>query len=470
MYIVLCPQAFCRLPPPERRIIFQLEQSVSSRWFSEEYIECLNSSFAVFDYSLRNIEFLASRGIAFPHVHYLPIGSVPRHRGSEHDSVKSVDVLFYGDYKSSPRRQRLLNAARENFSVRICDETFGEQMASEIRRARVVLNLHYYENALLEMPRILECISLGVPVVSEDTEDLSDYPEVSSAVKFFATGDELAMITAIRQSLDDPRFDVARAAELSARRFEFMVGRALVAVGAIPAERLLKTPSPVEIEGSKIVLSMPETIARKRAFDLTPQAGGFRAFEGIRKSPGWIGCGLSYKKLAVDALARGVSRILIVEDDVLLPPDFEGRIRRVHSYLDQLDLEGFAWDIFSGMMAVVHDDIRVIRRGESDGATFLTVDRMTSTVCNIYSTLGLRRLAEWDHRDADPVKNTIDRYLEHQSDLRVVVEIPFLAGHREDQKSTLWGFQNSTYSRMIARAERSLLIKGAEFSASTVGS
>ena len=464
MYIVLCPQAFRRLPPPERRIVFQLEQSVSSRWFSEEYIQCLRSSFAVFDYSLRNIEFLARHGIAFPHVHYLPVGPSRASRTSNQCPAKSVDVLFYGDYKSSLRRQRLIDAVRAEFSVKVCDETFGEQMAIEITRARVVLNLHYYENALLETPRIQECISLGVPVVSEATDDMSEYPELAGAVQFFPQGDVVSMIAAIRRALDEPQFDVGRAAELGANRFEFMVGRALVALGAIPAERVLMTPPPHGVDGSNVVLSMPETIGRRRAFESTASAGSFVVFDGLRKSPGWVGCGLSYKKLALDALSRGVSRLLIVEDDVLLPADFESRIRLVHSYLDRLDGEGLCWDVFSGVMAVVREDTRVIRRDEHEGKFFVTVDRMTSTVCNIYSVSGLRRLAAWDPVDTDPVSNTIDRYLERQADLRVVVELPFLAGHREDQPSTLWGFENTTYRTMIASAEQSLVSKVAQFS------
>ena len=38
LYFVVCAQVFNNLPPRGKRIIYQLEQSVTSRWFNQEYI------------------------------------------------------------------------------------------------------------------------------------------------------------------------------------------------------------------------------------------------------------------------------------------------------------------------------------------------------------------------------------------------------------------------------------------------
>ena len=75
-YIVLCPQMFERLPPGERRLCYQLEQSVSSRWFTPEYFNILENSAAVLDYSLTISSFLPVMGFVYPHVFYMPIGAV----------------------------------------------------------------------------------------------------------------------------------------------------------------------------------------------------------------------------------------------------------------------------------------------------------------------------------------------------------------------------------------------------------
>jgi hypothetical protein len=66
-------------------------------------------------------------------------------------------------------------------------------------------------------------------------------------------------------------------------------------------------------------------------------------------------------------------------------------------------------------------------------------------------------LAAWNPEHRDDQTNTIDKYLERQTSLRVVVALPFLVGHREDAFSTLWGFQNTQYSDMIAASERGLV-------------
>ncbi|WP_273767898.1 hypothetical protein, partial [Aeromonas hydrophila] len=65
-------------------------------------------------------------------------------------------------------------------------------------------------------------------------------------------------------------------------------------------------------------------------------------------------------------------------------------------------------------------------------------------------------LSQWDPNNTDAVRNTIDRYLEGKENLRVIVTLPFIAGHKEEVTSTLWGFENGRYTPMIAAAERKI--------------
>jgi hypothetical protein len=106
-YLVICPQMFTKLPPGEKRIVFQMEQSVSSRWFTDTYFEKLNSSLAVLEYALVNIEFMEKNGVAYPHVHYLPVGASISYFNSTNVFEKKYDIIFYGDSNSSCRREWL---------------------------------------------------------------------------------------------------------------------------------------------------------------------------------------------------------------------------------------------------------------------------------------------------------------------------------------------------------------------------
>ncbi len=456
MYVVICPQMFKKVPPGEKRIVYQMEQSVSSRWFTEAYLNTLNNSLAVLEYALVNVEFMSSKGAEYQHIHYLPVGADSVYMRHIPLPEKTCDVLFYGDAKSSPRRREMLGILRKNFNVRVCSEIFGSDMVEEIRRARVVINLHYYENALLEIPRIQECLSLGVPVVSEAAQDQADYPEIAGAVTFFEEGNTHAMICAVRDALERPvePDDVFHAAVRGSERFGFMFDRFLVAMGFLPAGKLADDGLPLPHDATRIALSMPETIFRRRIFEANRPLN-CSVFDGVRLRPGWVGCGLSYASLARHALKHGISRLTILEDDVLLPEDFEDKMCIVQAYLDSREGE---WDVFAGIIADLHKDARILEIEIFQGIRFATINKMTSTVCNIYSANALQILAAWDSDHRDDQTNTIDKYLERQASLRVIVVLPFLVGHREEVHSTLWGIQNTQYSEMISASEQALQV------------
>ena len=232
-YVVLCPQMFKLLPPAEKRIVYQLEQSVSSRWFTAEYINILEDSFAVLDYSLVNIDYLKQRDIIYPHVHYLPIGSSENYGSKTIGREKTFDVLFYGEITAG--RQRLLSALQEHFDVCVVTDVFGEKMQELIKSARIVLNLHFYESALLETTRIQECLSLGVPVVSESAQDQDDYPEIAGGVIYFKEGSIEEMLSAVRRALDNPISveSIRSSVNLGASRFALMFDKFLVTTGLL---------------------------------------------------------------------------------------------------------------------------------------------------------------------------------------------------------------------------------------------
>jgi len=451
LYIVLCAQMFERLPPGEKRVIFQLEQSVSSRWFKPDYLATLKNSLAVLEYSLVNTDFLADKGIAYPHVFYLPIGTTLQPKPPVPAEEKEFDFLFYGDYFSSPRRAKMIEALQARFDVKLCNNAFGEEMHALIRKARVVVNIHYYENALLEMPRIQECLSQGVPVLSEAAQDQADYPELEGAVHFFEEGSVEDMLRVAERMLQlEETLDrqVLRATDASARRFTFMFDRFLTALGVLPPNAILNAPVYLPDEQPQIALSLPETIKRRRLF-LETQPPASTVFDGIRNVKGWIGCGSSYSALARHARQAGRMELTVFEDDAVFRDDHLQRLGAIRTYLESTD----GWDIFSGMIASVHADTRVLDVTEQDGLTFVKLDRMTSMVFNIYNRKAIDLLADWDPTNGEVHTNAIDRYLENQEDLRVVVTLPFLVGHREEMMSTLWGFQNDHYSQMIAEAE-----------------
>jgi len=159
---------------------------------------------------------------------------------------------------------------------------------------------------------------------------------------------------------------------------------------------------------------------------------------------------MSFSALARYALENKIDRLTIFEDDALFPSNYQEIIPDIHEYLDG---RSAPWDIFSGMMAEVHPDTRVLSVDIHKGRTYVTVDRMVSMVFNIYNKRALQLLSKWDPTNHDVEGNAVDRYLQNLTDFHVVVALPFIVGHREELHSTLWGIQNSQYAPMIAKAE-----------------
>ena len=141
-YIVLAPQVFRRLPPDRCLYIYQLEQTLSSNWFSRKYLRLLENCRGVLEYKQGNFPFLAGKKIAFPHIHYLPIGGNPDLL-SEDDtasSTKARQVLFYGAWKANPRRRELLATLEQSVGLLRQDNLFAPALYDYIRSQDALLD------------------------------------------------------------------------------------------------------------------------------------------------------------------------------------------------------------------------------------------------------------------------------------------------------------------------------------------
>ena len=459
-YIVICPQIFDKLPPYEKLISFQMEQTVSSRWFSSEYLSILQNSYAVLEYATHNFPFLEKMKIAFPHVHYLPVCGLLSYGNTESQVEKTYEVLFYGDNLSSPRRQWLLSELKTRFHVLIINDVFGSSLERMIQSARIVVNLHHYEDGLLEVPRIWQCLSLGIPVVSETSKDQEEYPELKSVVTFFEQGSIDSMMSSVIDTLKNPpsKQKMLSAISASNKRFSFMFDRFLVATGFLSSAYASEMSPPIPLT-NKVIISMPETFIRRQGVSAEPLLNNWSIFDGIRRQPSWLGCGLSHYVIARQALRLGMKRIQIAEDDVIFEKNFLEKIKTVHKFLDE---RNDSWDLFCGLISDLHNDTKILSVENFDGMKFVTIDKMTSTVFNIYNQDFLRRIVLWNFTDLDP-GNTIDRFIENLPNLKVIVSLPFLVRQNDLYESVLWGFNNKLYSEMISESENQLQKKVSQF-------
>jgi hypothetical protein len=219
LYIVVCPQVYRRLPPRHLRIVYQMEQSVSPRWFTDEYFNVLYNALAVFDYSQRNLSFLNQQMAGATPLVHVPVEPLPAGAllpiAHDHPPAEPGDceVVFYGDEKS-PRRQKFLADLKQHFRMKLINGLYGPALWAELQKAKVVVNIHYYEQALLETTRISECLSLGLQVVSEAGSDQAMHGQWSKAVTFTPIDDVAAMRAAVAAALAQPQRRICEGADL----------------------------------------------------------------------------------------------------------------------------------------------------------------------------------------------------------------------------------------------------------------
>lgn len=195
-YIIYHPKD--RKSLPKNYIVYQTEIG-TSHWFKPEYFQTIAGAIAVWDYSINNVfryqMFNKNISIVTP-------GVEPQEL-----QEKDIPVTFYGWIEGAPgknmikseRRKKLLSQIGKQVPINIVTNSLGNAMWEILRRTKVVLNIHFYDNSPLEVFRINEALSFGCQVVSE--------PPAVDAYKGlvqFASGPAM-MIAKLKECLNNDR-------------------------------------------------------------------------------------------------------------------------------------------------------------------------------------------------------------------------------------------------------------------------
>ena len=192
-YIFLCIGHMFHLPKKCKYYIYNLEQANYHLDFpricpSRDRREFINTAFknatTIFDYSKMNIT-------DYPEdfknkVWYLPIPLFEEKKSKIVSNIeKEYDILFFGGLND--RRQKIMEYLKENIdiNIRIVTNIFGDDLYDIIKKSRIVLNIHFKGESLLETARIHDCIRRSTPlIISEESIDKSTMEEYKDIVKF----------------------------------------------------------------------------------------------------------------------------------------------------------------------------------------------------------------------------------------------------------------------------------------------
>lgn len=148
-----------------RHIIYQLEQlSDREGWFEPRLLEMLTAADEVWDYAEENVAFLAAKGLTA--VRHLPLGYHEKMRRIARQT-QDIDVLFYGSL--NPRRREVLERIGKFARVVCLASVYGAERDEYIARAKIVLNIHFYEAQIMEQARICHLLNNHSFVISESS-------------------------------------------------------------------------------------------------------------------------------------------------------------------------------------------------------------------------------------------------------------------------------------------------------------
>ena len=146
-----------------RYVVYQLEQLSDA--LPHGYETVLRNAVEVWDFSAKNVARLGDLGIAVQHV---PLG-FHEDLFTIKDRRPQIDVLHYGSMNE--RRQRLLEALSRECRVQHAFGVYGAERDALVARSKVVLNAHFYDQAICEQPRLSYLLNNRRAIVTEESVD-----------------------------------------------------------------------------------------------------------------------------------------------------------------------------------------------------------------------------------------------------------------------------------------------------------
>lgn len=182
-HIVLGSNLLPAYPLPLERdaILYNLEQvDVHSGWLGPELVDIFRNH-RLWDYNQRNANALAA--LVGRSVAVVPIGYAPELTRILPAAVPDIDVLFVGSM--NPRRQRVIDGMRSaGLRVSSVFGVYGRERDALIGRAKLLINIHFYEAKVLEVVRLTYLLANRCAVLSEHSSDPSDDAEFAGGVAF----------------------------------------------------------------------------------------------------------------------------------------------------------------------------------------------------------------------------------------------------------------------------------------------
>ena len=153
----------------KRYILYQLEQNVNNApsinykqlHESNNLKNIYDNATLILDYCQLNVNVMKQY-----YNNDFKIMNIPaRNMHIESKKEYKYDIIFMGSMNK--RREIILNKLKEKYKVLIVQNIYGEELRKLCNQCNICLNIHYYENAILERVRLNEMMEYGIKIISE---------------------------------------------------------------------------------------------------------------------------------------------------------------------------------------------------------------------------------------------------------------------------------------------------------------
>ncbi|MBY6266395.1 hypothetical protein EI613_31525 (plasmid) [Azospirillum sp. 412522] len=264
---------------PANVVVFNHEQFGSgSTLLTPAYLASLRGRI-VWDYSIRNLLWMRDHGVN-PHLAaWVRLGSCPALLRAlpQAEEGELYDVLFYG----TVNRRRLdvlrglvaaglkvavltggfaadVPAGADTDGLSIAPPAFGERLDGWIARARVVLNMHFYDTRIVEIVRLAPLLANGRAVVAEvdpDSEIDDDLRDAVAAAPYEALVERCLQLVADGE--ERRRLGQRAAARFAARDAADGLRPAVEATLKALAPRLASRQAPATLPAAPVAAPKP---------------------------------------------------------------------------------------------------------------------------------------------------------------------------------------------------------------------
>ena len=193
-FFIFMPHLVKNEVPYTRSFVYLLEQNLNGV-LNSVYTDVLSKNklfknllqtSILFDYSQTNVDIWNKQSVIHTRkkVVLLPPPLPECIDFIQHIQEDYYDILFFG--LLNERRKNILKHISKSFKIKVIQYTkWGKDLIDEIKKSKIVLNIHYYDNAILEKIRINEVIPY-TRIVSEMpcNDDISSYESYKDIVDF----------------------------------------------------------------------------------------------------------------------------------------------------------------------------------------------------------------------------------------------------------------------------------------------